>query len=497
MASTANSSACIFYDVVTGNNSVPCVAGSPNCSSTTSGSYGILEVNPPSNSTPAWTTGPGYDLATGLGSVNAANLVKNWSSISFQPSTTTLASLSPTTLTHGQAVNFTVNVAPGSGSGTLTGNVSLIAQTGVSSTNVTGIGPFPLSGGSVSSSTNMLPGGKYGVTAHYAGNGTYGASDSTPPVQVTVSPEASQTQMSFVTFNTTTGAVSGTSPTPPSPYGSAFYFLRVDVLNSAGQPCAPTTTSNGMTVQGALTSGCPTGTVALTENGNPLGDVNGSPPTLNSQGYVEDQSIAASPSLQPSAGTGTLIAEYSGDASFKASSQTLNYTIAKAPTTLTYVNLTPPSLIQYGDGVPGFAQVNSTSFGTYPGGTFTLFVDGAQYGNPVPADTVGEGNPFGSPPAYAYAESGSFSGPALSVGTHTLGAQYSGDSNYQGSTSANSSLTVLKNQPNVTVAANPQTINLGQQTTLTATVQGAYYGVAPTGTVSFSDGGAAISGTVA
>jgi subtilase family serine protease len=47
MAPTASSSSCIFYDVVTGNNSVACVGGSPNCSNTTSGGYGILEVNPP------------------------------------------------------------------------------------------------------------------------------------------------------------------------------------------------------------------------------------------------------------------------------------------------------------------------------------------------------------------------------------------------------------------------------------------------------------------
>ena len=40
---------------------------------------------------------PGYDLATGLGSVNAANLVNNWTSVSFTPTTTTLTSLSPTT----------------------------------------------------------------------------------------------------------------------------------------------------------------------------------------------------------------------------------------------------------------------------------------------------------------------------------------------------------------------------------------------------------------
>jgi subtilase family serine protease len=100
-ATAVSNSSCIFYDVVTGNNSVACVGGTPNCSNTTSGGYGILEVNPPSNPSPAWGTTTGYDLATGLGSVNAANLVNNWSSVSFAPTTTTLTNLSPTTLTHG------------------------------------------------------------------------------------------------------------------------------------------------------------------------------------------------------------------------------------------------------------------------------------------------------------------------------------------------------------------------------------------------------------
>ena len=233
MAGTANSSSCIFYDVISGNNSVACVGGSPNCSNTTTGGYGIMEVNPPVDPSPAWTTTAGYDLATGLGSVNAANLVKNWTSVSFSPTTTTLTNLSPTTLTHGQPVSFAVSVAPGSGNGTPTGDVSLIAQAGSSPSNNTGIGSFTLSKGSVSSATSMLPGGTYGVTAHYAGNGTYGASDSTPPVQVTVSSEGSQTHVVLLTFDPATGLETGSDPTSIV-YGASLYILRVDVHEWVG-----------------------------------------------------------------------------------------------------------------------------------------------------------------------------------------------------------------------------------------------------------------------
>jgi len=52
---------CVFHDVTAGNNSVP-------------GGHGYGTVNAP------YTSGTGFDLATGLGSVNAANLVNQWSS---------------------------------------------------------------------------------------------------------------------------------------------------------------------------------------------------------------------------------------------------------------------------------------------------------------------------------------------------------------------------------------------------------------------------------
>src|SRR5205823_5450733 len=168
-ASCASSSAavsnpsCIFYDVIKGNNSVACRGGSLDCSKSTTSGYGVL-VDPKNTSSPAWTTTAGYDRATGLGSVNAANLVNKWTSVSFKPTTTKLTSLSPTTLTHGQAVNLTIDVTPSTGSGTPTGDVALAGP----SNGSPGIDFFTLSNGTVTSTTSLLPGGKYGVTAHYA-----------------------------------------------------------------------------------------------------------------------------------------------------------------------------------------------------------------------------------------------------------------------------------------------------------------------------------------
>jgi subtilase family serine protease len=56
-----------FHDITLGGNQVPCVAGSPDCQS--SGYLG-------------YTAGTGYDLATGLGSIDAFKLLTAWPAVS-------------------------------------------------------------------------------------------------------------------------------------------------------------------------------------------------------------------------------------------------------------------------------------------------------------------------------------------------------------------------------------------------------------------------------
>ncbi len=57
-----------FHDITTGSNAVVCVAGSPNCNGN-SGGYGVMSC---------CSAGTGYDMATGLGSVDAAALGAVW-----------------------------------------------------------------------------------------------------------------------------------------------------------------------------------------------------------------------------------------------------------------------------------------------------------------------------------------------------------------------------------------------------------------------------------
>jgi hypothetical protein len=437
-AAAVNNAPCIFYDVTTGTNSVICQGSSPKCNNTNNASdqYGIIVSGNPASA--AYAAGSGYDLATGLGSVNVANLVNNWTS-NFAPSTTTLALstnpvTNPITLTQGQPIEFTINVA--SSSGTPTGDVSLIAQTGSSASNVTGIGPFTLSAGSVSGSTNLLPGGSYNVTAHYPGNGTDGASDSTPGIPVTVTKESSLTQLRLVALSATAPPVYNLTTVP---YASP-YYLRVDVTNGSGQPCASPTT-------GLISYPCPTGaltvTPAPTGQNPPSGTVPGSY-VLNSQGYAEDQPIQQVP------GTYNFVATYAGDSSYTGStSPTLPITITQAVTTTTIVPPVPPVL--EGSTIYVTANINTQSNGTAPTGTVTLLSNGASLGQSTVYGSAGS-----HISGYGFASGYADFGLALPPGPVNLTAQYSGDGNYAASSSTLVTFTVS----DFSLSANPSSVNI-------------------------------------
>ncbi len=66
-ASASPASSCIFYDVSVGTNGQPCETGTSNCTTSTgTDTFGVITQ---------YNAGTGYDAATGLGSMNVANLV--------------------------------------------------------------------------------------------------------------------------------------------------------------------------------------------------------------------------------------------------------------------------------------------------------------------------------------------------------------------------------------------------------------------------------------
>jgi subtilase family serine protease len=99
----ATTASCVFNDIDTGTNAMPCLTGSPYCNTNDAGDpVGILS---------GFAAGAGYDPATGLGSINVANLVANWPSSTTAP----LVSLTPASLTFtstivGQSVKMPVTV---------------------------------------------------------------------------------------------------------------------------------------------------------------------------------------------------------------------------------------------------------------------------------------------------------------------------------------------------------------------------------------------------
>lgn len=454
-----------FHDVPAGStNAMPCATGpgqTTDCKVSFAGdNYGVLT---------GYATTAGYDQATGLGSVDANALVTKWSSVKMLASVTTLSSLTPTTLTHGQSVSIKASVAPQSGTGTPTGQIALV---GGPTNSTQGIAAFPLSSGAASGSTEMLPGGSYSVTAHYPGDSTYAASDSAP-LSVTVNPENSQPQVFLVTFDSSGNIVN--SNTTTAVYGSP-YLLRVNVENAAGKMCSPVATS------GSTATGCPTGNVSLTNNGNTL---DASPYVLNSYGYFEDLIV------QLPGGINSVQASYAGDNSFSKSSVTTPITVTPAATTITQPNILGGASV--GQSVSLQANVNTTSSGAGPSGTVTFYANGTALNGTLSMNPQSGGQ---SSPAYTLANLTSDTNAFPKPGSYAITATYNGDANYSTSTSSPLNVTVQYPTPNVIVTPTQQTVNYGGTGTITALVDTSNKSTYPTGTITFADAytGATVAG---
>jgi subtilase family serine protease len=111
---------CIFYDVTQGDLDVNCT-GNFNCY-LPSGTQGVLSTSDTSYS-PAYGASIGWDFATGIGTLNAANLVNNWPSTA--PGYALSASPGSFSLTQGSTGTSTITITPQNG---FTGNVSLSAS---------------------------------------------------------------------------------------------------------------------------------------------------------------------------------------------------------------------------------------------------------------------------------------------------------------------------------------------------------------------------------
>ena len=135
----AVSGSCIFYDVTQGDNDVDCT-GKQGCY-LPSGSNGVLSTTS-SSYAPAFGTTTGWDFATGIGTLNAYNLVNNWPGIT------------GTTYTISGQVNL-------SGGGALSGVTVMLSGGAGGSTTTDSSGNF--------SFTGLAAGGSYTVTPSLSG----------------------------------------------------------------------------------------------------------------------------------------------------------------------------------------------------------------------------------------------------------------------------------------------------------------------------------------
>ncbi len=240
---------------------------SPNCTALNMG-------DSPVGTLTGYNSAAGYDLATGLGSLNVANVVTNWPVTAVTGTGTTTVTVSTggvTTLNSNVALNVTVAVAAVSPAGTPTGTVTLKAGT-FTSTQTIGTSPC----NSAASCTFTIPAntftasGSVAITASYSGDSTYAANANSNTVTVTV------TYIAPPTYSLATP----TNPQPINPGGTATVTIS-GATSSSGYTgtvsftgCALTSSSvtnpndppSCMLSSGTITytAGVPSGTVTAT-----------------------------------------------------------------------------------------------------------------------------------------------------------------------------------------------------------------------------------------
>ncbi|HXM67926.1 MAG TPA: choice-of-anchor D domain-containing protein [Candidatus Acidoferrum sp.] len=203
-------SACIFNDVTTSNNDVPCAAGSTSCFVNSGDSFGMLSLTGSSSLTVAYPSTIGFDEVTGLGTVNVHNLITEWNTAF---TSTTGLKASPTSITPSQSTVLTATVTGGTPIGYVDTPPALTGKASFAAGSIS-LGNCTLSAGTCSLSVpgTALKSGANSVTATFLGSGTYPTSTSSI-VTVTVTASSGPTvTLTPTSLNFGTVATGVTSP---------------------------------------------------------------------------------------------------------------------------------------------------------------------------------------------------------------------------------------------------------------------------------------------
>jgi len=408
-------SSCVFYDVTAGNNGVPGV--------------------------PGYKAGKGYDMGTGLGSVNAENLVNAWNSAKKLNSTTALT-VGVKSVQHGQPVPLTVSVRPQTGTGAPSGDFSLMSD------KYPPVFGGTLAHGAFTGNVKDLPGGQYNFKAHYAGDAMFGSSDS-DAMAIRVLPEESKIT------------------------AQAFYlpelgqWVPVDHTLSYGTPMRLY-----VQVEGLSGVGSPTGQVEIKDNTTSLGVF---PLTDQGNAFIPVDQLPKLTGVLP--GHHVFTASYRGDNSFRLSTSAgTSVGITKGQAIFGMYTATPTVTV----GTPVFLTI-------YGGGSSIVQPTGT-------VDLTDNGQKLATLPLLQNGIQGAGFAQAsetlnLGVGSHKLRMTYSGDENYGSGLRGQTTFDITVNHSTgaaakVTLVQSPTAPTIGESVNYVVTVRPASAGgPVPTGTV--------------
>jgi len=254
-------------------------------------------------------------------------------------------------------------------------------------------------------------GGSYTTSSLAAGKYTVVATYSADSVY-----DVSTSSAVTVTINTPAKATVNLSVPATAMLGSSVTFTAA-VSGSGGTPTGTVTFYDGTTALG-------TGTLA------------------SGQAAYKTSSLAA--------GAHSITASYGGDGTFgsaTSSASTITITTLAAPT----IALTVPSTAVSGAAVAMSAKVSGS--GATPTGT-VKFLDGTTVLNTA---TLSAGT-------------ASYSTTSLTVGSHSITAQYSGDTSYAAATSAAQTIAITAPAPDFSIAASPTSATVAPGSTASTTI---------------------------
>jgi large repetitive protein len=396
-----NPRGCVFYDVTAGNNSVPGQVG--------------------------YSAGKGYDLTTGLGSINAANLVNAWSSAQKLASVTAVRA-GAASIEHGQTLPLNVLVTPASGTGAPSGDFSLVTD------KYGAVMGGTLTNGVFSGGVNDLPGGTYHFKARYGGDAMFAGSDSSD-LAVKVTPEDSVLDVT-AWYQFPDG-----SPLPLNQPILYDWSLSLQ-LDAHGKSNVGAATGNATIT---LDTNTKLGTFPLNEKGN---------------AWVEVAHIQRS-GLLP--GKHVFSVTYSGDNSFRpAGPVQIPATVVKGRAFFAVYS----SQETITEGSALLLKVNGSGGFSQPTGTVDIYDNGKKIAGPTAIKDDGmQGHGF---PQATYVLQ-------LNPGVHSFGVSYSGDSNYEHLPPGRHAFQVTVNRrngavPKIHVQQTPGAVKIGDSVHYVVTV---------------------------